>query len=117
MRNPAAKALMRIRTSAKLVRNEPSMRQQMARGGAIAGTMLFAVQQDEEQPRREVIRSKTGHSETRRNAINDGSMKRAFDDEMFRRYCGLVGRGPRLPSGTRSRSGVVSPWNWRRFDE
>eukprot|EP00969_Alexandrium_andersonii_P245696 10858169-Alexandrium_andersonii.AAC.1 len=53
MRNPAVKALMRIRTSDKLVRNEPSMRQQMTRSGAIAGAMRFAVQQDEEQPRRE----------------------------------------------------------------
>eukprot|EP00969_Alexandrium_andersonii_P035834 1570186-Alexandrium_andersonii.AAC.1 len=44
-------------------------------------------------------------------------MKRAFDDEVFRRYCGLVGRDPTLPSGQRSKSGKVAPWSWRRFDD
>eukprot|EP00969_Alexandrium_andersonii_P088447 3900710-Alexandrium_andersonii.AAC.1 len=44
-------------------------------------------------------------------------MRRVFDDEMFRRYCGLMGRDPRLPSGQRSKSGKVAPWNWRRFED
>eukprot|EP00969_Alexandrium_andersonii_P080972 3570835-Alexandrium_andersonii.AAC.1 len=60
-----------------------------------------------------MIRNKTGHSEQRRNPMNDAFTKRVFDDEMFRRCCGLMGRDPRLPSGQRSKSGKVSPWNWR----
>eukprot|EP00969_Alexandrium_andersonii_P200478 8855733-Alexandrium_andersonii.AAC.1 len=36
---------------------------------------------------------------------------------MFRRYCGLMGRDPRLPSGQRSKSGKVAPWNWQRFED
>eukprot|EP00969_Alexandrium_andersonii_P114694 5071048-Alexandrium_andersonii.AAC.1 len=63
LRNPAVKNLMRVRSDAKLVRNEPSMRQQYTRGGAVAGTMFLAVQQAEEQPRREQLRNKTGHSD------------------------------------------------------
>eukprot|EP00969_Alexandrium_andersonii_P284650 12583267-Alexandrium_andersonii.AAC.1 len=28
-----------------------------------------------------------------------------------------MGRDPRLPSGQRSKSGSVAPWNWRQFDD
>eukprot|EP00969_Alexandrium_andersonii_P363651 15462409-Alexandrium_andersonii.AAC.1 len=72
------------------------MRQQFTRGGAIAGTVFLAVQQNEEQPRRELIKNKTGRSEKRHRAMNDTFMKRCRDDEMFRRYCGLMGRDPTL---------------------
>eukprot|EP00969_Alexandrium_andersonii_P291893 12900576-Alexandrium_andersonii.AAC.1 len=61
---------MRVRSDAKIVRNEPTMRQQYMRGGAIAGTMFLAVQQNEEQPRREQPRNKTGHSDKRRRTMN-----------------------------------------------
>eukprot|EP00969_Alexandrium_andersonii_P078458 3459709-Alexandrium_andersonii.AAC.1 len=35
---------MKLRSDAKLVRNEPTVRQQYTRGGAIAGTVHLAVQ-------------------------------------------------------------------------
>eukprot|EP00969_Alexandrium_andersonii_P217347 9601414-Alexandrium_andersonii.AAC.1 len=50
LRNPAVKHLMKARSDAKLVWNEPAMRQQYTRGGAITGTTYLAVQRDEEQP-------------------------------------------------------------------
>eukprot|EP00969_Alexandrium_andersonii_P071823 3170363-Alexandrium_andersonii.AAC.1 len=79
--------------------------------------MLLAVQQDEDQPRREQLRNKTGHSDRRRHTMNDAFMKRAYKDELFRRYCGLMGRGPTLPSGQQSKAGSVAPWNWRGFGD
>eukprot|EP00969_Alexandrium_andersonii_P270239 11945023-Alexandrium_andersonii.AAC.1 len=60
------------------------MRQQYTRGGAIAGTMFLAVQQNEEQPRREQLRNKTRHSDKRRHTMNSAFVKRAQADEMFR---------------------------------
>eukprot|EP00969_Alexandrium_andersonii_P013193 575620-Alexandrium_andersonii.AAC.1 len=36
---------------------------------------------------------------------------------MFRRYCGLMGRDPTLPSGQHSKAGSVAPWNWRGFQD
>eukprot|EP00969_Alexandrium_andersonii_P175727 7770245-Alexandrium_andersonii.AAC.1 len=38
LRNPAVRNLMRVRSDKKLVKNEPSLRQQSTRGGAITGT-------------------------------------------------------------------------------
>eukprot|EP00969_Alexandrium_andersonii_P076482 3371983-Alexandrium_andersonii.AAC.1 len=75
------------------------MRQQYTRGGAIAGTMYLAVQRDEEQPRHEQQRNKTGHSDRRHRTMNNAFMHRAADDEMFMRYCGLLGRDPNRPKG------------------
>eukprot|EP00969_Alexandrium_andersonii_P123879 5474614-Alexandrium_andersonii.AAC.1 len=72
---------MRVRSDAKLVRNEPSMREQFTRGGAVVGAMFLAAQQDEDQPRRELIRSKTGHSEKRRRTMNDAYMGGASTPE------------------------------------
>eukprot|EP00969_Alexandrium_andersonii_P194271 8581363-Alexandrium_andersonii.AAC.1 len=39
--------------------------------------MLYAAQRGEQQPRRELIRNKTGHCETRRNTMNESFTKRA----------------------------------------
>eukprot|EP00969_Alexandrium_andersonii_P186488 8239467-Alexandrium_andersonii.AAC.1 len=64
--------------------------------------MFLAVQQNEEQPARELIRNKTGHSNKRHHTMNDTYMKRAHDDEMFRRCCGLMGRDPTLMPGAQS---------------
>eukprot|EP00969_Alexandrium_andersonii_P323386 14288003-Alexandrium_andersonii.AAC.1 len=61
--------------------------------------MYLAVQQNEEQPRREQLRNKTGHSDMRHHTMNSTFMKRAQADEMFRRYRGLLGRDPTLPPG------------------
>eukprot|EP00969_Alexandrium_andersonii_P251252 11105305-Alexandrium_andersonii.AAC.1 len=72
----------------------------------ITGTMLYAVQQDEQQPTREWIRNKTGYSQARRNTMNDNFMKRAFDDWQFRRCSGLMGRNPTAPAGQRSEAGA-----------
>eukprot|EP00969_Alexandrium_andersonii_P171798 7594041-Alexandrium_andersonii.AAC.1 len=60
------------------------MRQQYTRGGAITGTVYLAVQQNEEQPRREQLRNKTGHSDKRHSTMNSAFMKRAQADELFR---------------------------------
>eukprot|EP00969_Alexandrium_andersonii_P224690 9923332-Alexandrium_andersonii.AAC.1 len=57
LRNPAVNNLTRVRSDAKLVRNEPPMRQQYTQGGAIEGAMFLAAQQAEEQPRREQLRN------------------------------------------------------------
>eukprot|EP00969_Alexandrium_andersonii_P185743 8207420-Alexandrium_andersonii.AAC.1 len=38
-------------------------------------------------------------------------MKRAYKDEFFRRYCGLMGRGPTPPSGQQSKA------DWRNFQD
>eukprot|EP00969_Alexandrium_andersonii_P197699 8733792-Alexandrium_andersonii.AAC.1 len=64
-----------------MVRNEPSMRQQYTRGGAIAGTMYLAVQRDGEQPRREQLRNKTEHFDRRHHTMNTNFMVRAGEDE------------------------------------
>eukprot|EP00969_Alexandrium_andersonii_P253957 11224561-Alexandrium_andersonii.AAC.1 len=79
--------------------------------------MFLAVQQDEDQPRRELIRNKTGHSEKRHRTMHDAYMRRVCDDELFRRYCGLMGCDPTLPPGQQSTSGRVAPWNWRSFGD
>eukprot|EP00969_Alexandrium_andersonii_P260621 11522295-Alexandrium_andersonii.AAC.1 len=42
LRNPAIKNLMKIRSDAKMARNEPTMRQQCTRGGAVTGAMYLA---------------------------------------------------------------------------
>eukprot|EP00969_Alexandrium_andersonii_P272922 12063761-Alexandrium_andersonii.AAC.1 len=81
------------------------MRQQYTRGGALTGTMYLAVQRDEEQPTREQLRNKTGHSDRRHRTMNNAFMTPAADDEMFRRYCGLMGRDPNLPKGQQSKAG------------
>eukprot|EP00969_Alexandrium_andersonii_P293510 12973673-Alexandrium_andersonii.AAC.1 len=70
LRNPSVNNLMKVRSGAKLVRNEPTMRQQYTRGGAIIGTMYLAVQQNEEQPRRAQLRNKTGHPDRRHRTMN-----------------------------------------------
>eukprot|EP00969_Alexandrium_andersonii_P078596 3465581-Alexandrium_andersonii.AAC.1 len=44
-------------------------------------------------------------------------MARAADEEMFRRYCGMMGRDPNLPKGQQSKAGSLAPWNWRNFDD
>eukprot|EP00969_Alexandrium_andersonii_P349364 15430843-Alexandrium_andersonii.AAC.1 len=44
-------------------------------------------------------------------------MVRAGEDEMFRRYCGLMGRDPDLPKGQQSKAGSLAPWNWRHIDD
>eukprot|EP00969_Alexandrium_andersonii_P134967 5970840-Alexandrium_andersonii.AAC.1 len=80
---------MRIRSGDKVVRNEPTMRQQQTQCGVITCAVLYAVQQDEQQPRRELMRNKTGHSGRRRGTMNDNFTKRAFDDPTFRRHSGL----------------------------
>eukprot|EP00969_Alexandrium_andersonii_P025074 1095765-Alexandrium_andersonii.AAC.1 len=49
--------------------------------------------------------------------MNSAFMKRAQADEMFRRYCGLLGRDPTLPPGQQSKAGSVAPWNWRDFQD
>eukprot|EP00969_Alexandrium_andersonii_P276420 12217527-Alexandrium_andersonii.AAC.1 len=42
LRNPAVKALMKIRAGDKVVRNEPTALQQQTRCGVITSTMLYA---------------------------------------------------------------------------
>eukprot|EP00969_Alexandrium_andersonii_P253210 11190688-Alexandrium_andersonii.AAC.1 len=49
--------------------------------------------------------------------MNDKFMTDCAEDEMFRRYCGLMGRDPRLPTGRQSKAGMDAPWNWRDFDD
>eukprot|EP00969_Alexandrium_andersonii_P332341 14686314-Alexandrium_andersonii.AAC.1 len=79
--------------------------------------MHLAIQQDEERPRREQLRNKTQHSERKRRNMNDKFTRDYAEDEMFRRYCGLMGRDPRQPKGEQSKAGTVAPWNWRNFDD
>eukprot|EP00969_Alexandrium_andersonii_P189482 8370898-Alexandrium_andersonii.AAC.1 len=58
---------MQLKASAKVVRNEPSEREQLTRGGLITSAMFYTVQQNEREPRRELLRNKTGNSATRRS--------------------------------------------------
>eukprot|EP00969_Alexandrium_andersonii_P309247 13666035-Alexandrium_andersonii.AAC.1 len=79
--------------------------------------MHLAIQRDEAQPRRDQQRNNSDHSKLRHRKMNDRFMVDAENDEMFRRYCGLLGRDPRLPKGKQSKAGSVAPWNWRRFED
>eukprot|EP00969_Alexandrium_andersonii_P119609 5288343-Alexandrium_andersonii.AAC.1 len=79
--------------------------------------MHAAIQRDEAEPRRDMLRVNVDHSEPRHQRMNARFMVDAEQDEMFRRYCGLLGRGPNQPLGRQSRAGVVAPWNWRRFED
>eukprot|EP00969_Alexandrium_andersonii_P051609 2266633-Alexandrium_andersonii.AAC.1 len=47
--------------------------------------------------------------------MNDACMKRCRGEEMFRRYCGLMGRDPTLQPGAPSRAGSVALRDWRSF--
>eukprot|EP00969_Alexandrium_andersonii_P006006 260958-Alexandrium_andersonii.AAC.1 len=63
-----------------MVRNEPSLRQQLMRGGAITGVTHLAIQQDEAEPRRDQQRNNTEHSEVRHRKMNDRYMVDAERD-------------------------------------
>eukprot|EP00969_Alexandrium_andersonii_P167201 7390736-Alexandrium_andersonii.AAC.1 len=71
-----------------MVRNEPSLREQLTRGGAVTETMHIAIQRDEAEPRRDQQRNNSDHSELRHQKMNDRFMVVAEHDEMFQRYCG-----------------------------
>eukprot|EP00969_Alexandrium_andersonii_P332288 14684254-Alexandrium_andersonii.AAC.1 len=75
---------MQIRTSAKVVKNEPSAREQHTRGGLIASTMRYAVEQSEQEPRRELIRNKMGNSDTRKVRQTELLMERIRSSWQFR---------------------------------
>eukprot|EP00969_Alexandrium_andersonii_P108327 4778908-Alexandrium_andersonii.AAC.1 len=51
LRGPSVRPLLRARASAKVVKNGPTEREQHTRSGMIAGTVLYAVAQNEREPR------------------------------------------------------------------
>eukprot|EP00969_Alexandrium_andersonii_P351792 15436233-Alexandrium_andersonii.AAC.1 len=53
--------------------------------------MLFAVEQNEREPRREMIRNKTGNPDTRKARQTELFMEHVQSSWEFRRYRGLTG--------------------------
>eukprot|EP00969_Alexandrium_andersonii_P361718 15458168-Alexandrium_andersonii.AAC.1 len=85
LRNPAVKRLINTaKSGVRMVRNEPSLREQLTHGGAITETMHLAIQRDEAQPRRDQQRNNMDHIELRHRKMNDRFMIDAESDEMFR---------------------------------
>eukprot|EP00969_Alexandrium_andersonii_P157109 6944883-Alexandrium_andersonii.AAC.1 len=54
----------------RAVRNEPTMREQFTRSGAVTEVMHAAIQRDEAAPRRDLVRVNVDHSEPRHLRMN-----------------------------------------------
>eukprot|EP00969_Alexandrium_andersonii_P155968 6895623-Alexandrium_andersonii.AAC.1 len=73
-----------MKTDEKVVKDRPTEREQHTRGGMITGTLCYTVQQNELEPRRELLRNKTGDSEKRKTVLADQFMDRARESWEFR---------------------------------